>query len=298
MMTEAFPNDTPQQRAFKAFESLVTGEDAAIDLSLAALLIANLEYPDLDSAHYMAQLDALADRVCVLLDLPASPVLQELPLHFDLHAVIAAMNTVLFEQEHFHGNAEDYYNPSNSYLNDVLERHTGIPIALSLLYMEVGKRLGVWFDGIGLPFHFVVGCRLQQGRCYIDPFEGGRIMNEQECQARVRHLIGEKGKIHAQWFAPISRKHLLARMLNNLKHIYLHSEDFARALRMCNCILLLVPRSPIERRDRGIISLHLKHYGRALRDLTAYTQLAPHAEDLDEIQGQIKNIRQIIAMLN
>ena len=90
-MTEAFPNDTPQQRAFKAFESLVTGEDAAIDLSLAALLIANLEYPDLDSAHYMAQLDALADRVRVLLDLPASPVLQELPLHFDLHAVIAAI---------------------------------------------------------------------------------------------------------------------------------------------------------------------------------------------------------------
>ena len=298
MMTEAFPNDTPQQRAFKAFESLATGEDAAIDLSLAALLIANLEYPDLDIAHYMAQLDALAERVRVLLDLPAARAPQELPLHSDLHAVIEAMNTVLFEQEHFHGNAEDYYNPSNSYLNDVLEGHTGIPIALSLLYMEVGKRLGVRFDGIGLPFHFVVGCHLQQGRCYIDPFEGGRIMSEQECRVRVRQMIGEKGKIHAQWFAPISRKHLLVRMLNNLKHIYLHSEEFARALRMCDCILLLVPRAPTERRDRGIIYLHLKQYGRALRDLTAYTQLAPRAEDHDEIQRQVKIIRQTLAMMN
>jgi regulator of sirC expression with transglutaminase-like and TPR domain len=297
-MTEAFPNDTPQQRAFKAFEGLATGEDATIDLSLAALLIANLEYPDLDIAHYMAQLDALAERVRVLLDLPAGHTLQELPLQLDLHAVIEAMNTVLFEQEYFHGNTEDYYNPSNSYLNDVLEGHTGIPIALSLLYMEVGKRLGVWFDGIGLPFHFVVGCRLQGGRCYIDPFEGGRIMSEQECRMRVRQMIGEKGKIHAQWFAPISRKHLLVRMLNNLKHIYLHSEEFARALRMCDCILLLIPRSPTERRDRGIIYLHLKQYGRALRDLTAYTQLAPRAEDHDEIQRQVKIIRQTLAMMN
>ena len=297
-MTEAFPNDTPQQRAFRAFETLVAGEDMAIDLSLAALLIANLEYPELDIAHYMAQLDSLAERVRALLGLTGAGTLEKLPVNMDVSAVIAAMNTVLFGQEHFHGNTEDYYNSSNSFLNEVLERHTGIPIALSLLYMEVGRRVGVWFDGIGLPFHFVVGCRFQQKRIYIDPFESGRVLSEQECRTRVRQVIGKKDKIPTQWFEPVSRKYLLIRMLNNLKHIYLHSEDYARALRICDCILVLAPRSPQERRDRGVIYLQLKRYGRALRDLAAYLQLAPLAEDHDEIQRQVKMIRQVLAMMN
>jgi len=297
-MTEAFPNDTPQQRAFRAFETLVAGEDMAIDLSLAALLIANLEYPELDIAHYMAQLDSLAERVRALLGLTGAGTLEKLPVNMDVSAVIAAMNTVLFGQEHFHGNTQDYYNSSNSFLNEVLERHTGIPIALSLLYMEVGRRVGVWFDGIGLPFHFVVGCRFQQKRIYIDPFESGRVLSEQECRTRVRQVIGKKDKIPTQWFEPVSRKYLLIRMLNNLKHIYLHSEDYARALRICDCILVLTPRSPQERRDRGVIYLQLKRYGRALRDLAAYLQLAPLAEDHDEIQRQVKMIRQILAMMN
>ena len=297
-MTEAFPNDTPQQRAFRAFETLVAGEDMAIDLSLAALLIANLEYSELDIAHYMAQLDSLAERVRALLGLTGAGTLEKLPVNMDVSAVIAAMNTVLFGQEHFHGNTQDYYNSSNSFLNEVLERHTGIPIALSLLYMEVGRRVGVWFDGIGLPFHFVVGCRFQQKRIYIDPFESGRVLSEQECRRRVRQVIGKKDKIPTQWFEPVSRKYLLIRMLNNLKHIYLHSEDYARALRICDCILVLAPRSPQERRDRGVIYLQLKRYGRALRDLAAYLQLAPLAEDHDEIQRQVKMIRQILAMMN
>ena len=297
-MTEAFPNDTPQQRAFRAFETLVAGEDMAIDLSLAALLIANLEYPRLDIAHYMAQLDSLAERVRALLGLTGAGTPEHLPVNMDVPAVIAAMNTVLFGEEHFHGNTEDYYNSSNSFLNEVLERHTGIPIALSLLYMEVGRRVGVWFDGIGLPFHFVVGCRFQQKRIYIDPFESGRVLSEQECRTRVREVIGKKDKIPTQWFEPVSRKYLLIRMLNNLKHIYLHSEDYARALRICDCILVLAPRSPQERRDRGVIYLQLKRYGRALHDLAAYLQLAPQAEDHDEIQRQVKIIRQILAMMN
>src|SRR5579859_5328964 len=133
MMAEIFPNDTPQQRALRAFEALVAGEDAAIDLALAALLIASSEYPELNFGHYLAQLDALARRVRELLVLPRPDILPRLPPETDLLDVIAAINKVLFEQEHFHGNAEDYYNPSNSFLNAVLERHTGIPIALSLL---------------------------------------------------------------------------------------------------------------------------------------------------------------------
>jgi regulator of sirC expression with transglutaminase-like and TPR domain len=297
-MAETFPNDTPQERALREFAAMVVGEDSAINLALAALLIANLQYPGLDVAHYMAQLDSLADRARELLGLPGTDTSSPIPQGTDLLAVIEAMNTVLFDQEHFQGDTEDYYNPSNSFLNDVLERHTGIPITLSLLYIEVGKRLGVHFDGIGLPYHFVVGCRLEQRRIFIDPFESGLLLSEEECRERVRQMIGEGGKIHAHWFEPISRKFLLVRMLNNLKHIYLDKEDYSRAVLMSDCILLLVPRSPLERRDRGIIHLHLKQYGRALHDLTAYTQLAPHAEDHDEILRQVKIIRQIMAMMN
>ncbi|MFL5652591.1 MAG: SirB1 family protein [Ktedonobacteraceae bacterium] len=298
MMKEPNPDHTPQQRAFRAFEALVARNDAAIDLALAALLIASSEYPDLNFAHCLAQLDALALRVRGLLGLPAPGILPQLPLEIDPRDAITAINQVLFEQEHFHGNLEDYYNPANSFLNTVLERHTGIPIALSLLYMEVGKRVGVQIDGIGLPFHFVVGCRLPQGRIYIDPFESGHIYSEVECRERVRRMLNGKGKIYAQWFEPISHKNLLVRMLNNLKHIYLHLEDYERALAICDRILLLIPRSPIEQRDRGVVHLQLKHYGRALRDLSAYVELAPNAEDNEEVQRQIKALRQVIAMMN
>ncbi len=299
-MTESFPNDTPQQRAFRAFEALVSGGDASIDLSLAALLIACTEYPDLNIAHYMAQLDALALRVRSLLDMPAPDSADSPPPSSENHLldVIVAMNEVLFQQEHFHGNTEDYYNPANSFLNEVLERHTGLPITLSLLFIEVGKRVGVQFDGIGLPYHFVVGCLLPEGRIYIDPFEAGRIYSAQECRERVRRMLKDEGKMYDQWFEPVSRRHLLARLLNNLKHIYITKEDYERALSICDRLVLLLPRSPLERRDRGAVHFQLKHYARALRDLSTYTELAPHAADTDEIRQQIKTLRQIIAMMN
>jgi len=149
-----------------------------------------------------------------------------------------------------------------------------------------------------LPFHFVVGCRLPQGRIYIDPYEGGHIYSEEECRERVHRMLDGKGKIYPHWFEPISHKFLLVRMLNNLKHIYLNSEDYGRALAICERILLLIPHSALEYRDRGVVHLQLKHYGSALRDLSIYTELAPKAEDRAEIQSQIKAIRQIIAMMN
>ncbi len=114
----------------------------------------------------------------------------------------------------------------------------------------------------------------------------------------MRHMLEGKGKIYAQWFEPVSHKNLLVRMLNNLKHIYLHTEDYERALAISDRILLLIPRSPLERRDRGFIHLSLKHYGRALRDLSAYVELVPSAEDNEEIQRQIKALRQLISIMN
>jgi len=298
IMPDGLPKDTAQQRTYRAFEALVAGEDAAIDLAQAALLIASIEYPDLDMVASMAQLDALARRVRTVLALPSPDIQSQLPDDVDPLAVIEAMNEVLFAEEGFHGNQEDYANPNNSFLNKVLEDRTGIPITLSLVYIEVGKRVGIQIDGIGLPYHFVVGCRLPEGMIYIDSFARGLLLSERECRERIRQMTQNKIKVHPHWFVPVSHKQFLARMLSNLKRIYLDQEQYERTLVICDFLVMLMPRTAIERRDRGVVHLQLKHYVRALHDLMAYTELAPHASDRYEILHQIKAIRQIIAMMN
>lgn len=292
-------DDNAQQRAYQAFEALVTSETTELPLAKAALLIAMIEYPDLDLHSYLTQLDALARRVRLVLSLPQPEMLATLPEEVEPLAVLEAMNVVLFEQEQFRGNEQDYYNPANSFLNKVLEEHTGIPITLSLVYIEVAKRVGLHLDGIGLPFHFVARCLLPSGEhLYIDSFEHGRLLSEQECRALIRRMAGARVRFQAQWFEPVTHKQFLQRMLTNLKHIYMHRETYILALGVCDRLLLLAPVSPIEWRDRGIVHLQLKHYGRALRDLRTYVRLAPNAEDRDEMLGHIKAIRQIIAMMN
>jgi regulator of sirC expression with transglutaminase-like and TPR domain len=297
-MTERYPQDTARQRVYRAFEALVSGEDTAIDLAQAALLIASIEYPDLDMAHYISQLDALARRVRGILALPPPDALPQIPEDLDPLTVIEAMNTVLFIEEEFHGNQTDYYHPNNSFLNKVLDDRTGIPITLSLLYIEVGRRVGIEIEGIGLPFHFMVRCRLTEGVIYIDPFSGGKLLTERNCRDLIRHMAKGKIKIYPQWFEPVSHRQFLARVLNNLKRISIDNEEYERALAICNLIVLLVPHAFAERRDRGIVHLQLKHYAHALHDLQAYVELVPHADDRHEILNHIKAIRQIIAMMN
>lgn len=297
-MTERFPDETTQQRTYREFETLAAGNDASINLAQAALLIASIEHPDLDTTHYIKQLDLLARRVRTLLELPAD----EIPEPLDPLPILHAINQILFTEEHFHGNQTDYMNPENSFLNCVLEKHTGIPITLSLLYMEVARRVGLQIDGIGLPYHFMIRCSLADHYIYIDPFEEGAFLSEQECRERIRSMTGQstegKSKLHAHWFTPISSRQLLYRMLNNLKQIYLRNDDYARGLTISNLMVILMPRLATERRDRGLIHLQLKHYARALHDLMAYIELAPKAKDRYEILNQVKSICQIMSMLN
>ena len=289
---------TPQQRARTAFVALIAGNDADIDLARAALLIANEEYPDLDINLHMGQLDALAERVRGVLGLCPSDNLSQASSKPEIIDILLAINSVLFDQEHFSGAEKDYYNPRNSFLNDVLERHTGIPISLSLIYIEIGKRLGVQIDGIGLPLHFVVRCRLPDGIIYIDPFDAGRLLREQECRVLVDRILRGKATFNPRWLNPVSNRQFLVRMLTNLKHIYVYKRDFVRALSVCDRLLLLVPDAAVEHRDRGIVHLQLKHHARALRDLKAYIELEPEAEDVEEVKRQISALRQTIAMMN
>lgn len=294
-MAEHHAKKTAQEQAYRAFEALVADEQEIDDLAEAALLIAEIAYPGLDHAHYLAQLAALAQRARVMLGLTDdSPPPEGEPL-----TVIHAINTILFEQEHFHGNASDYYNPANSFLNRVLEDRVGIPIALSALYMEVAKRVGIQLDGIGLPFHFVIAHRSPDGTTlYIDPFEQGRVMNEQECRVYIQRMAGRRIRFQAQWFEPMSYRMILVRMLNNLKNIYIRNAEYALALAVCDRLVLLLPAVAQERRDRGTIHLQLQHFSHALRDLKAYVKMAPHAEDRDEILEHIKIIRQTMEMMN
>lgn len=282
---------------YQAFEELVAGEDAALNTAKAALLIATIEYPYLNAEHYIAKLDVLAHRVRTLLGLPLTDT--DLPETIAPLTVIDTINKVLFEEDGFRGNESDYYNPDNSFLNRVLENRIGIPISLSLLYMEVGKRVGLLIEGIGLPFHFVVRCVLPTEILYINPFEGGALLSEQDCRERIRHMShGKIARLPRHFFEPVTPKQLLVRMLGNLKNIYLHKEDYTKALLTSDYILLLIPDATRELRDRGSIHLQLKHYARALHDFKMYLKLDPQASDRYEIQNHIKTIQQTIAMMN
>ncbi len=291
-MTEEFSN---QYNRYHTFEELITREDATINIARVALLIATIEYSNFDIEQYLAKLDELARRVRVMLGLLPMAMPEDIaPL-----TIIDAINKVLFEEEQFRGNEDDYYNPDNSFFNKVLDTHVGIPISLSLLYIEIGKRVGLNVEGIGLPFHFVVRCVLPTEILYIDPFERGLLLNEQDCRERIRRMShGRMTRLPHHLFEPVKPRQLLVRMLGNLKNIYLHKEDYMKALLVLEYLLLLIPDNAREIRDKGIIHLQLKHYARALHDFKMYLKLEPQASDRHEIQSHIKMIQQTIAMMN
>lgn len=287
-----------RQRARQAFTNLIAGNEASLDLGRASLLIAAEEYPGLDIEHYLERLDTLATQVRhYLADVPKQAL--GTSIGDACMETLRALNVVLFEQEHFRGSRADYYNPQNSFLNRVLERRLGIPLSLSLVYIEVGKRLGLTLAGIGMPFHFIVRCTLPgEAFVYIDPYEKGKFLSAQDCRRRLVQVFKDPADLDAHWLEPLSPKQFLVRMLTNLKQIYLHKNDYQRTLTVSDRILLLNPQHPNELRDHGLVAFHLKYYSRALRDLTAYVELAPQAEDLQEVRRQINIIRQIIAMMN
>ena len=298
-MGEAFFEQTRRQTLYKAFKAQVEGEDDTIDLAYTALLISKFFYPNLDIDTYIAHIDALAERVRTLLaEQHVEEVERDMQHEKPLLRTIYALNQVLFDEEEFHGNAGDYYNADNSFLNRVLDARVGLPITLSLLYMQVAQRVDLPIYGVGLPYHFVVCCPLPDKKIYIDPFERGTLMSEKDCRERIRALSNGRARLPRQAFAPISRQHLLVRLLTNLKHIYLNAENYDSMLIICDLILLLMPDLAKEYRDRGIIHYQLQHYGRAVRDMKRYVDLAPDATDRYEILNHIKMIRETIARLN
>ena len=268
------------------FAALAAGERT--DLARAALAIARIAYPDLDPAPYLRQLDDLAAAVRPRLYPQASP-----------EAAVAELAGYLFDECGFRGNQEEYYDPRNSYLNDVLERRTGIPITLSLVLIETGVRLGLGIEGVGFPGHFLVRVAGSRGPLLLDPFYGGRPIGERELLARYRTFVGSDAPaLPPDALATTGTPAILTRMLRNLLRAYLDQTDHAHALAAADLLLVLVPDSADEVRVRGLLYEHLECFGAALGDFRRYLELAPEAPDAERIRERVARLVRIATAIH
>jgi regulator of sirC expression with transglutaminase-like and TPR domain len=268
------------------FAKVIALPDERINLAEAALLIAATEYPRLDVAAYLEKLDRIAD---VARDHIAFAV--------DASDYISALNTTLFEDYGFKGNLENYYDPRNSYFNEVIDRRTGIPITLSVLYIEVARRIGFAVEGVGMPGHFIVRHQDAEKTIYIDPFNGGRVLGERGFEELVAKSSGGRKKLQPEHLLPVTKRQILTRMLANLLGIYARS-DHRRALAIIERILLIQPDSPTHIRDHGLLLALVGRAPQALAELERYLKMEPDAADAELIREQIKTIKKDRAKLN
>jgi regulator of sirC expression with transglutaminase-like and TPR domain len=273
----------------RAFAALLALPDDAIDLGHAALLVAREEYPALDVGRYLGRLDEMGEEIRGRLKGGEGAVSQ-----------IAHLNRLLFDELGFHGNRDEYYDPRNSFLNDVLDRRVGIPITLSTVYLEVGRRIGCRLQGIPFPGHFLVRC---QGRgpgadLLIDPFNRGQILTEEECRARIEESYEGKIPFRPEFLKRARTREIIQRMVNNLKWIYRRQRDFHMALKIQQLLLCIDPESPEEIRDRGLIHYHLALFAEAESDLGRYLELAPQAADAMPMRQRHEEIRRLVPGMN
>jgi len=274
----------------KRWKEIVAGPEEEIDLAEAALVIAAHEYPDLDVAAYLARIVELADTLKRRLRRDIGPT-----------DALIALNRFLFEELEFSGNVADYYDPRNSYLNEVLDRRLGIPITLSLLFVEIGRRLGLAVHGVSFPGHFLVKCAVRDGVVVLDPYARGASLSLDDLQQRLKALRGGAAPPPERvqnMLAAASRKDILVRLLRNLKSNYMERRDPVRSLVASDRIIELLPRAADEYRDRASIYLDLECFRAALSDFRDYLMLKPDAEDAPIVQRRVVELQQIAARLN
>jgi regulator of sirC expression with transglutaminase-like and TPR domain len=285
-------------------------------LAVAALMIARVEYPDLDPSRYLAQLDFIGDEARRRLAI-AEP-LSDTPHDVDAerYAKVIALNTYLFDELQFVGNEADYGDPRNSFLNEVIDRRTGIPITLSLVYMEVARRAGLPIEGINFPGHFLLRCRAGRGLTsvedlIIDPFHRGALLSR---ELLARQSGGDQEgldededpvRFESRLLPPATKPQILSRMLTNLKRVYVKMHSFPQARDVADMLIAVDPSAISELRDRGLLAYHLKDFSGALRDLQAYLRLIPSGtqddeerQDRERIWEHVKTLRKRVASLN
>jgi regulator of sirC expression with transglutaminase-like and TPR domain len=214
---------------------------------------------------------------------------------------IVALNRYLFEELGFRGNAREYYDPRNSFLNEVLDRKLGIPITLAIVYIEVGRHIGLALHGVSFPGHFLVKCPARDGVIVLDPYAGGASLSLEDLQQRLRALRGgaaPPADLAQRMLAAAGKKDILARMLRNLKGVYLQRRDFPRALAAADRVVTLEPRAADEYRERAGIYLELECFRAALSDFRNYLMLKPGADDADAVQSRVVELQRMAARLN
>ena len=260
--------------SLRAFGELARMSGETVDLALGALLIAQIQYPDLDAGRELKRLDELAARAG----------------RADVHD----LRRFLFEDEGFAGTADDYYDPRNSCLNDVLDRHLGNPITLSVLAIEVGRRLGVCVQGVGLPGHFMATA----DGVLFDPFNGGVVVSRAEAGAVVARVLGGAVPLEESHFAPVPKAQILLRMLSNLRRVYVDREEWAKARAVMERLMLLDPDAPGHVRDYGTVLMKQGDFTRGAAQWERYLSRHPTARDADRVKAQLTEIRRAIASLN
>lgn len=261
------------------FAEIARRPDREIDLGEAALLIAAAEYPALDVGHWLARLDALAES--------ARPHVE--PLSCDLQRLVALLS-VLYGEYGLRGNADDYYDPKNSFLNEVLERRLGIPISLAVVAIEVGRRVGVPLAGVGFPGHFLLRHGLHP-QILLDPFDNGRLLTAHECGELLEKVSAGRIRFRPSLLQPVGPRQILVRMLANLRGIYAYRGEVGKALGVMDRIVLLDPHEGCHRRERGLLRLKAGDPAGGLEDLELYLAGCPEAADAEEVERVVAEAR-------
>jgi regulator of sirC expression with transglutaminase-like and TPR domain len=270
------PAPSPRQE----FTREVDRPQGEVDLARAALLVAREEYPQLPVERYLGRLDQLAEEVKDRLDNETAPpvVLQELV-------------ATLYRRNGFRGNRKAYYDPRNSFLSDVLDRRTGIPLTLGMVVLEVGWRLGLPLEGVNFPGHFLVRLRGEGLNLLLDPFDRGRIRFEDQAQELLDRVYGGMVRVRDDFLRSASRRDMLVRLLTNLKGVYVNVHDHRRALAAVERILIIHPTAPAEIRDRGTLLARMGRTEEALEQLEWYLDYAPEASDAGRIRALVEELR-------
>jgi regulator of sirC expression with transglutaminase-like and TPR domain len=244
-------------------------------LAPAALAIARVEYPTLDPEPYLQRIERMGEAAVGRLQRHNADARRR-----DKALQISTLNAYLYEELGFSGNREHYDDPRNSFLNEVLDRRTGIPISLAVIYLEVAHRAGVRIEGVNFPGHFLVRLPATTGSddLIVDPFHGGALLSEVDCRQLLRQHLGEEAAFDRALLATATRQQIVVRMLVNLKRLYVRMRSFPQARFIADLLLAVDPSALSELRDRGLLAYHMEDFPAALRDLEAYLRLMPRPE--------------------
>ena len=268
------------------FQRLLQG-DETVDLVRINLEIARDADPDVDITGALAAIDAIADRV--------RPRCSESSTATE---VIAQINLALFVEDDFQGNTDDYFDPRNSYLNEVIERRRGIPISLAILYAAVAGRLGLRLDGVNTPLHFLLRVTEEEPALFVDPFHAGTLLDRSGCEQLISELSGQEIRLSFEHFTPCNLSTVVARMLRNLKRIYLERRQFTRALPVVRRLAALNRSDLLEQRDWGLTAIQAAHPGEAISPLTRYVADSKPSLDVDQVRDLLQQARNEVATWN